>query len=48
MPVLGGDPIRLAVQSVCVHGDSPGAVAMARALRQRLQARGVTLAAFLD
>ena len=47
MPVMGGDPLRLAVQSVCVHGDTPGAVAMARDLRARLAAAGVTVAPFL-
>ena len=30
MPVVGGPPVRLAVDSVCVHGAGPGAVAMAR------------------
>lgn len=47
MPVVDGDPIPLAAQSVCVHGDSPGAVAMARALRDRLTAAGVIIAPFL-
>jgi UPF0271 protein len=47
MPVVDGDPIPLAAQSVCVHGDSPGAVAMARHLRDRLGSAGVTLAPFL-
>jgi UPF0271 protein len=47
MPVIDGPPIRLAAQSVCIHGDSPDAVAMARLLRQGLAARGVTLAPFL-
>jgi len=47
MPVVDGDPIPLAAQSVCVHGDSPGAVALAQTLRARLTARGVTLAPFL-
>ena len=47
MPVIGGDPIRLAAQSICVHGDSPGAVVMARQIRARLAAAGVTVAAFL-
>ena len=47
MPVVGGDPIPLAAQSICVHGDSPGAVAMARDIRSRLTAAGVTIAAFL-
>lgn len=47
MPVVGGDPIPLAAQSICVHGDSPDAVAMAREIRARLQAAGVVLAPFL-
>jgi UPF0271 protein len=47
MPVVGGDPIPLAAQSICVHGDSPVAVAMAREIRARLQAAGVVLAPFL-
>ncbi|SEH99524.1 LamB/YcsF family protein [Paracoccus alkenifer] len=48
MPVIGGDPIPLAAHSVCVHGDSAGAVAMARTLRARLDAAGVTVAPFLS
>jgi 5-oxoprolinase (ATP-hydrolysing) subunit A len=47
MPVLGGDPIPLRGQSVCVHGDSPGAVALAQHLRRALQRAGVTIAPFL-
>lgn len=47
MPVAGGDPIPLAAQSVCVHGDSPGALRMAQVIRARLQAAGVSLAPFL-
>lgn len=47
MPVVDGDPIRLAGQSICVHGDSPGAVEMARQIRARLGAAGVQIAAFL-
>jgi UPF0271 protein len=47
MPVVGGDPIPLAAQSICVHGDSPDAVAMAREIRVRLQAAVVVLAPFL-
>lgn len=38
-------PVRAA--SLCVHGDSPGAVAMARAVRGRLERAGVTVAPFL-
>ncbi|MEO6651484.1 MAG: 5-oxoprolinase subunit PxpA [Ilumatobacteraceae bacterium] len=46
MPVVDGDPIELAAHSVCVHGDSAGAVAMARLLRERLIADGVEVVAF--
>jgi UPF0271 protein len=34
------------VRSVCVHGDSPGAVAAARACRQALEGAGVAVEAF--
>lgn len=47
MPVVDGAPVPLAAQSICVHGDGPGAVAMARALRDRLTAAGVTVSPFL-
>ena len=33
MPVIDGAPVRLAAQSICVHSDTPGAVAIARDLR---------------
>lgn len=46
MPVVGGDPIRLAAQSICVHGDSPGAVDMARAVKSALSDAGVEFAPF--
>ena len=47
MPVQGGAAIPLAAQSICVHGDTKGAVEMARLVRARLQAEGVKLAPFL-
>lgn len=47
MPTVDGAPVRLAAHSICVHGDSPGAVAMAARLRERLEAAGVTVAPFL-
>lgn len=34
------------VESVCVHGDTPGAVASARAVRRALHAKGVDIAPF--
>jgi UPF0271 protein len=47
MPVVDGDPIRLNAQSICVHGDSPGALAMAQGIRAALQAEGIGLRPFL-
>lgn len=47
MPVIGGDPIPLAAHSICVHGDSPGAVAMTRRVRDALTGAGVTLTGFV-
>lgn len=44
MPVIDGEPIRLEAHSICVHGDTRGAVEIARRVRARLEAAGVTLA----
>ncbi len=43
---VDGSTIPITVKSVCVHGDSPGAVEIATAVRARLMADGVELAAF--
>ena len=43
---LDGTLVRVEVDSLCVHGDTPGAVAMAAAVRERLAAAGVELRAF--
>ncbi|HET7660521.1 MAG TPA: 5-oxoprolinase subunit PxpA [Oryzihumus sp.] len=43
---VDGSVVTLEVDSVCVHGDSPGAVTIARAVRERLDAAGVTVRAF--
>lgn len=47
MPVIEGQPIALAAQSICVHGDTAGAIGMAQAIRARLDAAGATIAPFL-
>ncbi len=47
MPVIDGDPIKLEAASICVHGDGPAAVEMAREIRARLSAAGVEVSAFL-
>jgi UPF0271 protein len=44
---IDGSTIDLQVESVCVHGDSPGAVQIATAVRDRLLLDGVELAAFV-
>lgn len=41
-----GRRIDVGVDSICVHGDHPGAVGMARAIRRRLEGAGVTIAPF--
>jgi 5-oxoprolinase (ATP-hydrolysing) subunit A len=43
---VNGDVIPVTVESVCVHGDSPGAVQIAGAVRGRLVAEGIELRAF--
>jgi 5-oxoprolinase (ATP-hydrolysing) subunit A len=41
-----GSTVTISVESVCVHGDSPGAVQIATAVRERLTAEGIDLKAF--
>jgi UPF0271 protein len=41
-----GTGLRLAPESICVHGDSPGAVSMATAVHDALEAAGVRVAPF--
>lgn len=43
---LDGSTIAIEVESICVHGDSPGAVGIASAVRKRLVADGIDLVAF--
>ncbi len=47
MPVIDGDPIKLDAQSICVHGDSEHAVAMAKEIRTRLTAAGFEVTSFI-
>jgi UPF0271 protein len=41
-----GTEVEIEADSLCVHGDTPGAVAMAQAVRQRLSTAGVRIAPF--
>ena len=43
---VGGTTIQLECDSICLHSDTPGAVALARAVRGALEADGVTLQSF--
>jgi UPF0271 protein len=45
---IDGQTTRVEAQSICVHGDSPDAVAMARRVREALEAAGVTLRPFVE
>jgi UPF0271 protein len=47
MPTLDGGAIPLQAHSICVHGDSPHAVMIARTVRARLMDQGVEVASFL-
>jgi UPF0271 protein len=43
---VDGTQIPIKVESVCVHGDSPGAVHIATTVRDRLKAAGTEIRAF--
>lgn len=42
-----GTDVRVRADSICVHGDSPGSIAMAAETRRLLQEAGVTIAPFV-
>ncbi|TCK19920.1 LamB/YcsF family protein [Pseudonocardia endophytica] len=44
---VDGTDVTVRAESACVHGDSPGAVAMAQAVRDGLGAAGIRLSAFV-
>jgi len=41
-----GEAVGVRARSLCVHGDTPGAVALARSIRDALVAAGAVLAPF--
>lgn len=43
---ISGKRLVASIDSICVHGDSPNAVAMAKAVRARLEQAGIALAPF--
>jgi len=44
---VDGTDVPVAAESICVHGDSPGAVEMAAAVRQALETAGITVRTFV-
>jgi UPF0271 protein len=42
----GGQRVGVAATSICLHGDTPGALAIARRVRAALEGAGITLQAF--
>ena len=44
---VDGSMVRVEADSICVHGDSPGAVAIARNIRQRFEQEGVNIDSFV-
>jgi len=43
---IDGSVVRVEARSICVHGDSPGAVAIARELRRVFEAEGIAIRPF--
>lgn len=44
---IDGSVLKIRAESICVHGDSPGAVAMASAVKSALGNAGVTIGSFV-
>lgn len=45
---IDGTDVVVSAQSICVHGDSPGSVAMAGEIRRQLSEAGLTIAPFVE
>jgi 5-oxoprolinase (ATP-hydrolysing) subunit A len=45
---LNGGEIELAADTICIHGDTPGAVDLARIVRGALEANGVAVKPLAD
>ena len=46
LEAIDGSVIKIEAQSICVHGDSPGAVAIAQEIRRRFEADGIDIRSF--
>jgi UPF0271 protein len=45
---IDGSTVHIQTDSICVHGDSPGAVEVARAVRSLLESQGVLIRSFVE
>lgn len=48
LEAIDGSIVKIEAQSICVHGDSPGAVAIAQTIRQRFEAEGIEIRSFVS
>jgi UPF0271 protein len=48
LQTIDGQDIELQVDSICTHSDTPGSVAIVRAMRERLEAAGVAIRPLRD
>ena len=48
IPAIDGTEIFVDAQSICIHGDTPAAVSIARAVKDALRRHGLTLTAFTN
>jgi UPF0271 protein len=48
LEAIDGSTINIEARSICVHGDSPGAVAIAQEIRRRFEADGISIRSFLS
>ena len=48
LEAIDGSTIKVDAQSICVHGDSPGAVAIAREIRRTFEENGIIVRSFLS
>jgi UPF0271 protein len=48
LEAIDGSIIKIEAQSICVHGDSPGAVAIAQQIRKRFEAEGIDIRSFVS
>ncbi len=48
MPTIDGGVVKLNADSICIHGDNPAAVAMAKTVRDQLQSNGFSIQTFID